>query len=379
MPPKRLKIAIDSTFMDRRPAKGTAIVIRDNVNELLSRPEIFEVTLIHREKIPEDPTYSKALEIIIPKIPTPKWSGWISELFFFLRTKERFDIYYFPYSRLYPTFWLAPAKKIVWAAMDGGPSTSGYKGDAKGKAPWYTRIFLRYVDAIIAISQFGKDGIVQTYGISPSRVHVVYDSLGEVFLKTINANEAVLSKYNLTKPYILDVSRFDPHKNILRLIRAYHALVTKHNIPHSLVFVGGRHMPDYSAEVDALIKECNLEDKIIVTPFIADEDMPSIYAHAECMIFPSLYEGFGLPVIEAMAMRTPVVISDIDALLEVSGGFAEVVNPYNTDSIAKGILQTLDMKDTFQMEDRIEKAHNHALSFSRKAHGDSLTDALLAA
>jgi hypothetical protein len=146
---------------------------------MLKYRDIFDITLIHREEVLEDPLYKEFKEIIIPRVNLPKFSNFISELWFFLTTKQRFDIYYFSYSRLYPTFWLAPAKKIVFAAMDGGPQTAGYtEAWAKGKLPWYVRIFLSKVDAFIAITEFGKKGIVDAYGVPAEKVHVVYTSFG---------------------------------------------------------------------------------------------------------------------------------------------------------------------------------------------------------
>ena len=371
---KKIRLAIDTTYMDRRPGKGTAIVIRGTVEELLKRRDEFDITLIHKEAIPEDPIYGQCKEIIIPRIPLPKFSGFFSEFFFFLTTKERFDVYYFSYSRLYPTFWLAPAKRIVWAAMDGGPQTAGYGGKAKGKAPWYVRIFFMRISAFVAISEFGKKGIMQVYGLPSDKVPVVYDGLGAAYTsqeKESTTREALRSKYGLTFPYILDVSRFDPHKNIIRLLEAYETLVREDNIPHSLVFVGGRHMPDYSAEVDERIVALHLEDRVMVMPFIDEKDMPAIYREAEFMVFPSLYEGFGLPVIEAMSMGTPVLVSDIEALTEVSGGHAEVVDPYDTDAIVRGMRRLVT--DTLYREELSRAGIEQAALFTWKEHGDSLS------
>lgn len=358
--------------MDRRPGKGTAIVIRESVTELLERPDEFDVTLVHRLPIPEDPLYRRAREIVLPRVRSPKWSGWLSELAFFLTTRERFDIYYFPYSRLYPTFWLAPARRIVWAAMDGGPRSAGFEGPAKRTLPWHTRLFLRSVDAVIAISRFGKRGIVEASGIPEERVHVVYDSLGAPFASPgpLVSPDELASRYGIRAPYLLDVSRFDPHKNIVRVLEAYRAAVADRGLPHRLVFVGGRHMPDYSAEVDRAIDRLGLRDRVVVAPYVDDAAMPAVYAHASGMLFPSLYEGFGLPVIEAMAMRTPVLISSIDALTEVAGGLAEIVDPYDPQAIAAGITRLLE--PDAERPRRLDAARDRALGFSRRAHGDAL-------
>jgi|GEM_PF-1754738 len=374
--PRKVRIAIDSTYMDRRPAKGTAIVIRDNVTEVLRHTDMFELTLIHREPIPEDPIYSRAREIIILRIPLPKFANFFSELWFFLTTHERFDVYYFSYSRLYPTFWLAPARRIVWNAGDGGPQTAGFTGQAKGRAPWYVRIFLSRVHTIVAISDFGRNGIMRTYGLDQERVSVVYDGIHPRFFEPIADTDvsAALARYGIRAPYILDVSRFDPHKNILNLLDAYAALRAAGKVTHQLVFVGGRHMPEYSDTVERRIAELGLEKDVYIAPFIIDEDMPAVYRGADCMVFPSLYEGFGLPVIEAMASGTPVIISDIDALVEVAGGAAHIVDPHDIESISRGMASVL--QDAAYSGELTRKGHERAKHFTREAHGEALVSVL---
>jgi glycosyltransferase involved in cell wall biosynthesis len=369
----KVKVAIDTTFMDRRPAMGTAIVIRHSVQELLRYRDVFDITLIHREAIPEDPLYREFREIIIPKVRAPKFSGFLSEALFFLTTRERFDVYYFSYSRLYPTFWLAPAKRIIFAAMDGGPQTAGYMQKTKGKAPWYVRIFFRRIDAFVALSQFGKRGIIKTYGAPEKKVHVVYNGVDECMkplTKTQCRPEHLLARYDISDPYILDVSRFDPHKNILSVLRAYGRLIADGTVAHRLVFVGGRHTPSYSALVDAEIEKLGIQDRVRIAPYIETADMVAVYNSATLMVFPSLYEGFGLPVIEAQACGLPVVISDIEALKEVSGGSAEIVDPHDEESICAGMRHLLD--DPAKRKSLSENGLKNAGRFTWKAHGDAL-------
>ena len=362
--------------MDRRPGKGTAIVIRHTVEELRAYRDRFDVTLIHREHIPEDPLYKEFNEIIIPRVRLPKFSGFFSELWFFLSTRERFDVYYFSYSRLYPTFWLAPARRIVFAAMDGGPATSGYGDRAKGKQPWFVRLFLGRVNSFVALTEFGKRGIVETYGVPEDRVHIVPNGIDERFNTHIRGarSDWALTQYGIQKPYLLCVSRFDPHKNILRLLEAYKSALQACAVPEILVFVGGRHMPDYSALVDARIESLGLGANVVIAPYIPDEDLPAVYAGAVAMVFPSLYEGFGLPVIEAMAAGTPVIISDIAALTEVSGGHAEVVNPYDAAAIAKGICAVVSDEG---YQNRLRKeGETWVRRYTWKAHGAAIAAVL---
>lgn len=130
----KISIAIDSTMMDGRTAKGTALVIRKLVNGLVGYKNEFEITLIHKFKQPNEKIYSEYNEIIIPRIWNFLYGGVINELIFFLTLriknflgmKPKFDIYFVAYSRLLPSFIFAPAKKFIFYPMDGGPKTANY-------------------------------------------------------------------------------------------------------------------------------------------------------------------------------------------------------------------------------------------------------------
>jgi glycosyltransferase involved in cell wall biosynthesis len=354
-------IAIETTYMDNRPAKGTAILIRNLVHQLVAYKDQFDITLIHKEKVPHDPIYSEFKEIIIPKIKSPKYSGIVSELWFFIRHRKKFDIYFVCYSRLLPTYLFAPAKKFMFFPMDGGPATSGYGGKTKTPFPWYIRLFKHTIDRFVALSYFGQKGIVEAHGVPIEKVPVVGCGVDARYKPTHDkaaAQMALHTKYGISTPYILCVSRWDPHKNILGIVDAYAATVKNNPATPALLFVGGRHMPDYSDQVDAKIVELGLKERISVAPIITDEDMPLVYQAAEYMVFSTFYEGFGLPVIEAMACGCPVVISDIPALVEVAHGAAHIVDPYSVASIQEGMAKI--SKDAAYRNDLIKKGFETA-------------------
>lgn len=359
-PPRKLRIAIDTTYMDGRRAFGTAILIRESVTALFPYRDEFDITLVHRGPVPDDPLYREFREVIIPHLPLPKYAGFFSELLFFLRTKERFDVYYFACPRLLPLFWLAPAKRIMFAAMDGGPQTAGFEEYGNPKVSPITRFFFGKVDRFVALSDFGRKGIAKAYRVPIEKVRTVYCGVHSRFVPAQDAHvaaQAVKERYALPLPYILDVSRFDPHKNILNTIRAYKRAIVDAGHPHALVFVGGRHLPGYSRQVDALIAELGLAERVIVAPFISDEDMPLLYAGATFFAFPSLYEGFGMPAVEAMACGTPVLVSDRGSLPEVVGNAGEIVDPYDVGSIARGMERILDPERARELSARgLERA-----------------------
>lgn len=184
------RIAIDTTMMDGRVAKGTAIVIRKHVEGLRVYKNEFAYTLIHKHAEPSDSLYQEFDEIIIPRIWKRVFGGVINEFLFFITywfqiligKKKIFDIYFVPYSRILPTFLLAPAKKFMFFPMDGGPTTSAFKGKAKTPFPWYVILFKRNISKFIALSRFGQKGIMRVAKLPESKVPIMYNGVEDIYI-----------------------------------------------------------------------------------------------------------------------------------------------------------------------------------------------------
>lgn len=150
--------------------------------------------------------------------------------------------------------------------------------------------------------------------------------------------EAIRARYNLPQKYILTVSSFRPQKNTLRLIEAFHRL-KQERFPHKLVLVGRKLSP--FSQVQQLVERLNLAGDVLVTGYLPDDDLPPIYAGADLFAFPSYFEGFGIPVLEAMACGVPVVLARAASLPEVGGEAGLYVDPYSVDDIAAGMRRVL--------------------------------------
>lgn len=200
-------------------------------------------------------------------------------------------------------------------------------------------ISLKRAKRIIAISQNTKDDLVRYYGVPESKVDVAYISPATQF-HPINDRfeiDKVKTKYRLPDHYILYVGTLEPRKNLKRLLMAYNQIVM--HIPHKIVILG---KPNYGYhDIMKEVKGSPLESKVIFTGYVEDSDMPQIYSSADLLAFPSLHEGFGIPVLEAMACGTPVITSSCSALPEVAGDAAILVDPYNIKAIADGMAEIL--------------------------------------
>jgi glycosyltransferase involved in cell wall biosynthesis len=139
-------------------------------------------------------------------------------------------------------------------------------------------------------------------------------------------------------PYILYVGVWMSHKNLERVMQAYAKVRERH--PDLRLVMTGRPVPGYANLIE-VARELNIENRVLFPGFVPDELMPALYAQAQCFVFPSLYEGFGLPALEAAAVGTPVVTSNVTSLAELMSGAAELVNPESVDSIVGGIERVL--------------------------------------
>jgi glycosyltransferase involved in cell wall biosynthesis len=147
-----------------------------------------------------------------------------------------------------------------------------------------------------------------------------------------------LDRYGIRRPYILYVGGINARKNIVRLFAAYERLNRRQ--PQVTLVVAGRRQWQTGA-IDAAFRELDLADRVHFTGYVDDADLPALYSAAELFVFPSLYEGFGLPPLEAMACGTPVVTSNISSLPEVVGDGALTVDPYDVDGLTTAIERVL--------------------------------------
>jgi glycosyltransferase involved in cell wall biosynthesis len=187
---------------------------------------------------------------------------------------------------------------------------------------------------LLTISECSKKDIVERLQVSPEKITVTPLGVDPRFVPaTSEEKNIVAEKYKLPQNFILYLGTIEPRKNIARLVRAYN-LIAK-NIPHSLVLAGkwGWSFEDVEEE----ISKSPFKDRIKVLSHVEAELLPALYSMATAFVFPSLYEGFGLPPLEAMACGTPVVTSDVSSLPEVVGDFALKINPLDEDALAQAM------------------------------------------
>jgi len=196
---------------------------------------------------------------------------------------------------------------------------------------------VRRARRVIAVSQSTKDDLIKHYGLPAARVDVVYHGVDEAF-RPLPAGEvaAFRARQSLPERFLLFVGTLEPRKNVVRLVEAY-ARLPQPCPP--LMLVGGRGW--YYEEVFRRVEELGLADRVHLAGYVPAADLPYWYNAAEVLVYPSLYEGFGLPPLEAMACGTPVISSTASSLPEVVGDAGLLVDPSDVDALAAAMEQVL--------------------------------------
>jgi len=214
----------------------------------------------------------------------------------------------------------------------------------KDLADWYRKRLpasCRAATRILTISEYSRQTIIECYGIDPEKIHVVPLAVGEEFLlqQSEAALQVVREKYGLPSEYAFYPANTWPHKNHATLVRALHLLETRYHIKLNCVFTGvprGGH-----AAFLKIAEELGRTDQIRLLGHVERSDIPLLYRGARFLIFPSLFEGFGLPLLEAMASDCPVVCSNATSIPEVAGNATLLFDPHDSEAIADAMYRVL--------------------------------------
>lgn len=197
---------------------------------------------------------------------------------------------------------------------------------------------LRSARRIICVSRCTLELTAELFKLDRSRMHTVYNGVGTQYVPTDPslARSLMAERHGLHQPYFLYVGKLEARKNIIRLLQAFNDLRHAAGEPVQLV-LAGRRTPT-SAGIDETIRRLGLQQHVVEMGYVPDADLPLLYAAARGFVFATLWEGFGIPVIEAMASGTPVITSNLSSLPEIAGDAALLVDPYRVDDIAAALL-----------------------------------------
>jgi glycosyltransferase involved in cell wall biosynthesis len=195
---------------------------------------------------------------------------------------------------------------------------------------------------VLTVSEFARESIVRAYNLPPGKIVVTPDAASPSFraINRTGAVQKVRARFHLTNPFVLTVGDLQPRKNHIGLIRAFAKLMKDQpQLPHDLVMAGKDTW--FGSRVREAARESGLSGRIHFTGFVSDDDLLQLYNACECFAFPSFYEGFGIPVLEAMACGRAVICSDSSAIPEVADGAAVLFNPENCEEMVRALADVL--------------------------------------
>lgn len=227
---------------------------------------------------------------------------------------------------------------------------------------------------IITVSYFSKKELIKLYKISQHKIEVLYEAT-PLLPKTNSLNtQAIIKKLEIQKPFFLHIGITRPQKNIIRLLKAFKLFSQKHQ-NYSLILVG--KIDTRFINIKENIKTLNLTFRVKQTNFINNDEKIVLLQNAKALILPSLYEGFGLPLLEAQSLGIPVITSNCASMPEIAGKGALLVNPYKTKEIAKAMAKIID--DKTLREKLIRNGFNNLKRFSWQKSAQKLIDIFLKA
>lgn len=295
-----------------------------------------------------------------------KWGGvmrllWTQLVLPFKVKKD--DVIYHPFQYL---SLLSKSKQII-TIHDFIPLY--YPEVAKHQCAYYKYlmpVLLKRAYKIVCISENTKKDIQKFYKVDESKIVVIYNGYDEELFNEKNKDREKLKKYNINYDYLVMVGASYPHKNLDAAIKGFKTIADKTDC--NLVIVG-KDSP-YIVKLKALAKELGIEDRVKFVGYVSNEDLATLYGYAKAFVYPTLYEGFGLPILEAMGCGTAVLCANNSSLPEVSRGTALIFDEKNVNDIGEKMLTIIN--DEALRSELIEKSKENIKDFSWKKTADEV-------
>ena len=368
-----MRIGINASFA-RKPNTGIGQATVNFLKELARQKTAHDFVLYLEEDLPKDFKLPKRFKI---KKFLPLWRRddlirkiwW--ERYLLPKKIKRDDCDLF--ISLYQSATVLPNNiKHIMLVHDIIPKLfPGYLNNSRKKKYWQlTEAAIAHADKIIAVSKRTEKDLIQHLKIDPAKISVNYADVDEIYKERASKikSSGVLKKHKLKPGYIYNGGGLEVRKNTEGVVRAYKYLLELNKTKSFIkelpqLAISGKLMPQLAplvADVEKLIKELNLTKQVRILDFVPQENLPALYANASMFVYPSKYEGFGIPVLEAMNQSTPVITSKTSSLPEVGGDSVLYCDPDDYKDIAmviKNVLMNKNLRNTLSRRGK-ERAKN---------------------
>ncbi len=280
--------------------------------------------------------------------------------------RESADVIHFPYNWSFPLHKSAPCLLTVHDVI---PLAFREAMGLLRNVLLYRRgmqLSCRLNNIIVTVSSFSRNDIARKLGVAEARIRVIPNGIRDPFPADPSLEADLIARYALESGFLLNVGGIHERKNVPRLIAAFGRFVRRTGSPARLVVTGRVSGAPYQEKMkricDRAVAEAGLEGRVVFTGFIPDPHLDALMRRARCLIYPSLYEGFGIPVLEAMRVGTPVITSNTTALPEVAGEAALLVDPLSVEELAAA-MERLE-RDQELRADLVRKGQLRAAAFT---------------
>ena len=327
-----LTVAIDASRTTAARRTGTENYALRLLRALLALEAPHHYHLYFRDPPPPD-LFPARPNVSLHVLPWPRM--WTHTRFAAALWRARPDVTFVPAHTL--PLWFPGAAVVTVHDLGYRHFPQAHPGFARHYLEWSTRYSARRATRVLADSKATARDLAAFYRVPPEKVTVVYPGVDETLAPVTSAERlaAVRQRYGLPERYLLFLGTLQPRKNVARLVQAYARWRAQTSAPDvALVLAGQRgwlYDPAWTAGVEG----------VILTGYVDDADIPALYSGALALVFPSLYEGFGFPVLEAMRCGTPVIASATSSLPEVAGDAALLVDPRDVDAIAQAMARVV--------------------------------------
>lgn len=365
-----MRIGIDVRELEKGKFTGIGRTLRSFLSFAAIKNKENEYVLFGNQKTEYVPAGGNQTLKIIPEGVTVVWDQFLLPL---AMKREKIDVFLTPYFKA--PLW-HPSKLVVIINDLIPLMVPVYRSAACGFQRAYfkllTRLALRSADAIVAISDSTKRDICRVFRTPEDRIFVIDLAVEPRYAKAGTQAHAVVRRYGVAKKFIFYSGNFKPHKNIPVLLKAYAQLPEV--LRQEYILLLGSPKDEGFPVVYQHVKDLGLQAQVVFLDGIKEQDISYFYNAASVFVFPSLYEGFGLPVLEAMAAGAPVITSNVSSLPEVAGDAALLVDPADASALAaalKTVLQDSELRTRL-----IQKGRERSKNFSVERMGEQIVKVL---